>query len=153
MTNAQREASIQRRNAAAEARRGWTQEQREAWAAQPQTEANRAQRSVLADCAHSPQVTEVVDGPWVCCDCWNASIAARKAVEDRSTTDRKAAAEAWWAARGIRTGDEVKRGPNSEIGMILGLTYRGKARAGKNGPWVQIGPSRTQYDPNGWVQA
>lgn len=95
----------------------------------------------------------------VCNDCWNASVAARKAEAVAARPEQQDANEAakrdavaYWEARGVKVGDTVRRFVANMLGG--GVTVEGVAKVGARGPYV----SAPQFQPGklaaaGWVRA
>lgn len=118
----------------------------------------KLQEKIIRDCKHPGATSEVrlTDGSTVncCCECWNASVYARRAAQKADNAVAAAEGAAWWAARGIKVGDKVTRVAVSMLGPMFGsMRVVGKAKAGRNGAYVTCGAQRGQLAPEGWEKA
>lgn len=110
------------------------------------------QEEILRGCNHEHRTSEVrlTDGATIfcCCNCWNDSVAARRAAQKAANEERKKAGIAFWEARGIKVGQKVYRMAASMFG-----TYRveGVAKVNRNGAYVSSSAQPGALAPEGWV--
>lgn len=120
-----------------------------------EAEAISESTSIILRCDHEGRKTSEVNLGggrgivWCCCECWNASVAARRA-EDRARREQAMErGRAYWAARGIAVGETVGAFAQSMFG-IGGLSLRGVAKVGKAGAYVASKAQPGQLAPEYW---
>lgn len=113
-----------------------------------------ASTDIILACAHERRTSEVNLGGgrgvvWCCCDCWNASVYARRADMARDREAAKDRGRTYWAARGIAVGETVGAFAASMFG-IGGMSCRGVAKVGRSGAYVVSKAQAGQLDPDFW---
>lgn len=108
-------------------------------------------REIILACRHAAQPCDVNLGDGgrarCCCECWNASVAARR-IEDKARN--AAAAERgreYWHGRGIALGETVRAWGQSLYGRY---PVTGTAKVGRCGAYVVTRACRGQLDPGRW---
>jgi hypothetical protein len=86
-----------------------------------------------------------------CCECHNKGYSEYRARRKAEGDKIKAEAVAWWAERGIKPGQTVKRFCASFL--FGGTTVHGIAKVGVNGPYVTSKFQDGHLTPEGWTAA